>query len=91
MAAAVTIYLSLPALLGTWRIRCDFSSAACVWSSWAWRRGWDGQRLPEWPDLALRPRCSDGPAEVTVHWAGGGSSRHSTEVNRTLIVQRETR
>jgi hypothetical protein len=30
-----------------------------------------------------------GPAEVTVHWAGGGSSKHRAELNRATVIRKE--
>jgi hypothetical protein len=30
-----------------------------------------------------------GPAEVTVHWAGGGSSKHKVELNKTAVIKKE--
>ena len=29
-----------------------------------------------------------GPVEVTVHWAGGGSSRHRVGVNQTAVIRK---
>src|SRR5205823_8002484 len=30
-----------------------------------------------------------GLAEVTVHWAGGGSSKHKVELNKTAVIKQE--
>jgi hypothetical protein len=30
-----------------------------------------------------------GPAEVTVHWAGGGTSTHRAELNQTVVLRRK--
>ena len=30
-----------------------------------------------------------GPVEVTVHWAGGGTSTHRADVNRTVTLRKE--
>jgi enediyne biosynthesis protein E4 len=30
----------------------------------------------------------DGPAQITVHWAGGGTSTHQAELNRTVVLRK---